>query len=408
MSPSKPALLARLSQRLTVHLASSRSAPDPVGNASDGRQTVVHGWRGWLSRAVLGPRVLGALSGGRGNWRGTVTGLVFLAVAGTLAVSGESQSTINFAAVAMVYAIVTAGVAFLYSYGGLLSVVHGSLWGIGAYFVAILCQNHRWSLLPAMGVAVVGVAIAATVFAALSLRLRGSYFVIVLFAAAEVIEGIMTNWTSVTGGTEGIVISAQASIFGHPIASNQGWYFLGLITLIIVLAVTQFAVASPLGRKMRAIRDNRELAVSVGISVGRVHMYAFALSGAFAALGGAYWAFLEGYVVPSQFSPNAGITFLVVMLLGGSAYMLGSVVGAVVVVFLPSVLNFSPLLSNALIGVVFILVILLSPGGICGFLVGAFRRLVQLTGARQSGIGLVTEADVTPNVDLSDAGATIE
>jgi branched-chain amino acid transport system permease protein len=374
--------------------AAGRSADEPAG----GRRDVP-----WLGRTLLAPKVLDLFSGGRGHWRRTATGLVFLALAGALAVSGNlTQAMLNYAAVAVIYTIVVAGIAFLYAYGGLLSVVHGSLFGIGAYFVAVLCEKHGWSLLPAMLVGMVGVALAATLFSALSVRLQGSYFVIVLFAASQVIEGIMVNWTAVTGGNEGIIISGQASLFGYPIDTNLAWYRVGLITLIIVLAVTQIAAVSRLGRQMRAIRDNRDLAISVGISVGRTHMYAFALSGAWAGAAGAYWAFLQGYVVPSQYAPSAGITFLVIMLLGGSAYLLGPAIGAVIVIFLPTVLHLSPLLSNAVIGVVFIVVILSSPQGIAGMLVGAFRTLVARAGSGVRG-SAEEAAEIEPNVDISDS-----
>lgn len=357
----------------------------------------------WLGRTLLSPRALGLFSGGRGNWRGTVTGLVFLGVVGLLAVNSGtmSQSTLNYAAVAVIYTIVAVSISFLYSFGGLLSVVHGSLWGIGAYVVAVLCENHGWPFLPATCVALAGVAIIATLFSALSLRLQGSYFVIVLFAASEVIEGIMINWTSISGGNEGIVMSVRARIAGTTIDDNVAWYRVGLITLIIVLAIVQFAAASRLGRQMRAIRDNRELAISVGISVGRVHMYAFALSGALVAVAGAYWAFLQAYVVPSQYSATAGITFLVVMLLGGAAYMLGPAIGAVIVIFLPTVLNLSPLLSNAVIGIVFVMVILFSPQGVAGLLVDGFRKVVTLAGGRVRETA-EEAAEIQPNVDISD------
>jgi ABC-type branched-subunit amino acid transport system permease subunit len=356
----------------------------------------------WLGQVLFAPRVLSLFTGGRGNWRGTLTGLVFLAVAGAFAVSGNlTQAMLNYAAVAVIYTIVVAGIAFLYAYGGLLSVVHGSLFGIGAYFVAVLCEKHGWNLLPAMLLGMVSVAFSAALLSALSVRLQGSYFVIVLFAASQVIEGIMVNWTAVTGGNEGIVISVPATIFGFDLSTNLDWYRAGLITLLIVLAITQFAAVSRLGRQMRAIRDNRDLAISVGISVGRTHMYAFALSGVWAGVAGAYWAFLQGYVVPSQYAPSAGITFLVIMLLGGAAYLLGPIIGAIIVIFLPTVLHLSPLLSNAVIGVVFIVVILSSPQGIAGMLVNSFRRLVNRSGYKADE-SAEEEAEIEPNVDLTD------
>jgi ABC-type branched-subunit amino acid transport system permease subunit len=97
-------------------------------------------------------------------------------------------------------------------------------------------------------------------------------------------------------------------------------------------------------------------------------MASFAITGAMAGIAGVYWAYLEKYVVPSQFSATASISFVVVVLLGGSAYLLGPLLGAIVVIFLPSLLHLSPLLSNAMIGVIFIAVILLFPEGVVGLI----------------------------------------
>ena len=108
-------------------------------------------------------------------------------------------------------------------------------------------------------------------------------------------------------------------------------------------------------------------------------MIAFPLStGAIAALSGVYWAYFEGYVVPTQFQQSASIEFVVVILLGGAAYLLGPTAGALVVIFLPTWLHLSPLLGDVMIGVVFIAVILISPQGIAGFFEMLFHRGLSL------------------------------
>ena len=84
-----------------------------------------------------------------GSWRNTLFGLVFLgALARLILFTGFSQATLNLFNVVFIYAIAATGIAFLYSYGGLLSLAHGGLWGIGAYFAAVLAQNHHWSVWP--------------------------------------------------------------------------------------------------------------------------------------------------------------------------------------------------------------------------------------------------------------------
>ena len=318
-----------------------------------------------------------SLFGGPGSWRNTIAGLIVLAVVARIVLVGLQEQDINLAAVAFMYSTVATGIALLYYYGGLLSIAHGGLWGIGAYFAAILAMRHGWSMLPILVVAAIGCAIGATLLASISIRVVGSYFLIILFAVSEVIYGVMNTWTGLTAGAEGIVVTAKASLFGFKLDSNEHWYEATVVTLIIVLLVVQAVKRSRIGQRLKAIRDNRDLAVSVGVNVVSTHMIAFAITGAIAAVGGVYWGYFEGYVVPSQYSPTASIDFVLVVLLGGSAYLLGPTLGAIVLIFLPSVLHLSPLLGDAVIGAIFIAVILLSPSGLAGIFEQSFHWFLR-------------------------------
>lgn len=320
---------------------------------------------------------VGADSGGTG-WGSTAGGLAALCVVfGLFPLVGVQAQYINLAIVVFIYSIVAVGISFLYHDGGLLSVAHGGLWGIGAYAAAVLGTRYDWSLVPILVVAAGVTALAAMSLASISTRVVGSYFIIILFAVSEVIYGIMINWNSVTNGSEGIVLGSPASMFGIQLTSNLQWYYLAFATLVVVLIVLRVTQRSQLGRHLRAIRDSRPLAMSVGISVARVHMASFAITGAMAGVAGVYWAYLEKYVVPSQYSTTASIEFVVVVLLGGSAFLLGPVLGAVVVIFLPSLVNLPPLLAEATIGVVFICVILLFPEGVVGLVTRSVRWVAK-------------------------------
>lgn len=315
------------------------------------------------------------------SWSATIAGLVALCVIAVIfAVSGVPAQYITLGITVFIYATVASGIALLYHDGGLLSVAHGGLWGVGAYTGAVLATKYNWQLIPLILAAAAITAIAAMSLASISTRVAGSYFIIILFAVAEVIYGVMINWNSLTNGAEGIVLATPASLFGYQISSNMQWYYVTLITLVIMLLLLRLIKQSQLGRHLRAIRDSRPLAMSVGISVARVHMATFAVTGAMAGVAGVYWAYLEKYVVPSQYSTTAGIDFVVVVLLGGSAYLLGPFLGAVVVIFLPQLLHLSPLLSDAVIGVIFIAVILLFPEGVVGLVTRSLGWLTARTG----------------------------
>jgi ABC-type branched-subunit amino acid transport system permease subunit len=323
----------------------------------------------------------GSAPSGESSWGATIAQLVALTViAVVFAASGVPAEYITLGVTVFIYAILASAIALLYHDGGLLSVAHGGLWGVGAYAAAVLVTKYNWQLGPVVLAAALAAGIVGMSLASISTRVAGSYFIIILFAVSEVIYGVMINWNSVTNGAEGIVLATPASLFGYRISTNMQWYYFTLITLLVVLLLLRVIKQSQLGQHLRAIRDSRPLATSVGISVARVHMASFAITGAMAGISGVYWAYLEKYVVPSQFSATASISFVVVVLLGGSAYLLGPLLGAVVVIFLPSLLHLSPLLADALIGVIFIAVILLFPEGVVGLVTWSLRLLMARTG----------------------------
>ena len=276
-----------------------------------------------------------------------------------------------------VYATVTHGLTLLYGTGGLLSIAQGGLWGVGAYTCAIGAVKNGWPFIPTVLLAIVVTTVLSTLVALLSLRVRGHYFVIITFAVAEGIRALINAWTDVTGGTQGITVAVPATVGDLKISQNIQWYYIAGITLVIVLVAMHFTSTSAYGRRLAASRDNVQLASSVGINVARSRIIAFAISGALAGLGGVYWAYSQSYVQGDQFGASASITFILVMLLGGSRYLLGPTIGAAVVVFLPIWLNLPPLLSSIVLGAVFIVVIMLAPSGIAGLgdvAIRLFRR----------------------------------
>jgi len=323
----------------------------------------------------------GRAPSGESSWGATIAQLVALAaIAVIFASSGVPAQYITLGVTVFIYAILASSIALLYHDGGLLSVAHGGLWGVGAYATAVLVTRYNWDLLPVIVAAAAIAGLVGMSLASISTRVAGSYFIIILFAVSEVIYGVMINWNSITNGAEGIVLATPASLFGYRISTNMQWYYVSLITLLLVLLLLRYIKGGPLGQHLRAIRDSRPLAMSVGISVARVHMASFAITGALAGISGVYWAYLEKYVVPSQLSASASISFVVVVLLGGSAYLLGPLLGALVVIFLPQLLHMPPLLADALIGVIFIAVILLFPEGVVGLIIWALRLLTTRTG----------------------------
>jgi branched-chain amino acid transport system permease protein len=316
---------------------------------------------------------------GRFRLSSALTRVAILAIFAALLVglpSFISQSQLDVVNLLLLFTMVGLAVGFMWGTVGQLSIAHGSLWGVGAYTAAILANRYGVTLWLAIPASAASAALLAGALGYLSLRLRGHYLVITTFAAAELFRVVAGNWSSLTGGQSGIVVNQfGASLGAIVIRSLASWYFLLLSAVGLTLLALWFASRGAWGRRLRAIRDNDELARSVGVNVAREKVLAFIFSGTLAGAAGALYAFFSQYVQPTEFGAAAGIQFIEMCILGGSRSAFGPVVGGVVVYVLPGLLALPPTLRQMLLGALLILFVMLAPGGIVGTLQAGWRRV---------------------------------
>lgn len=264
-----------------------------------------------------------------------------------------------------IFAIVATGLHFLYRYGGQLSVAHGSLWGIGAYGSATLFQEMGWNFWLGALAAIAMAGIAAAVVGYPSLRVHGHYFLIVTFAFAEMFRLAMSNVRGITGGTTGLSVTTRPEApWPFSFADRTGWYWVALICLLTSMAAVEIVGQTNFGRRLTAVGENEDLAISVGINASRIKVLGFVISGMVAGLAGILWAFNQRFIAPGQFGAFAGIDFILILMLGGAYHIFGPVVGALVIVYLREILGLSPTQNEIALGVILILVILFLPNGL--------------------------------------------
>lgn len=274
-----------------------------------------------------------------------------------------------------IYAILIYGMSFLFKSGGLLSVAHGTLWGIGAYTAALLAIHYDLPFVPCMLAAMAVAAFAALAVGYPSLRVRGHYFLIVTFAFAEIMRVIATNWIELTNGDTGLAVVKSVHIGPFEITERIEWYYLTLVAVIAAMVIAWALEASKFGRRLIALRENEQLAKAIGINPTRDKLAGFVISGLFAGAAGCFWAFYQHYVTPYQVGSHTGIELILMLLLGGVHERLGPLCGVIIVITLPGLLGFSPVENEIALGAIFIAVVMLMPGGIVATLRKAVRHL---------------------------------
>lgn len=274
-----------------------------------------------------------------------------------------------------ILAIAGIGLMLLTGYAGLVSLGHAAFVGIGAYAHAyLLARGIPFAAsLPMAGLAAgaVGVLVGLPL-----LRLKGIYLIMATYGFAMIIEEIITAWTPVTGGLNGLRV-APPTIAGFDLSGARPFYFVALAVLVAILLVAANIVRGPTGRALVAIRDSETAAQSLGVSLWRYRTLAFALSAAAAGIAGALFGHYLGHISPEAFGFSLSIQLVLMVIIGGLGSLHGAVLGAAVITLLPQAIAFlrdalppaigrTPGLESGVFGLILILAVVFEPRGLWG------------------------------------------
>lgn len=255
-----------------------------------------------------------------------------------------SEYNLRLLNLSVITAIAVIGFNFAFGLAGLISLGHAAFVGMGAYTVAILTTAAGWSPWAAIPMAVAGTVLFSALIGYPLLRLKGHYLALATLGLNVSFFIITANWLSLTGGTNGIPGIPQLRLHGYFISGERYFLRFGLIFLAAVAAAALAFQRSRHGRAMIAARDDEIAAAMSGIDVTRVRVAAFALSAACAAVAGALFAEHVRFIAPEDFGYVHSITYLAMLIVGGEGSVVGAILGAVLLTFLPEWLRF---LGNA-------------------------------------------------------------
>jgi len=281
---------------------------------------------------------------------------------------------------------------------GVFSLGHVGFMAIGAYTAAILTlplslkrvnlpdlpgwlANVQLSFLPATLIGAVLAMIIALLIGLSLMRLSGPYVAVATLGFLVIVQVVLVNWASMTRGSR--------TFSGVPSFTTLWWVWGWAI--LTVYAIWRL-VNSSYGRRMMAIRDNEIAAQSLGISVLRSRIIAFCISAFFTAVAGSLWAHFILSFSPKAFYFVETFSIIIMLVLGGSGSVSGSIVGAVFITVLSEVLrnaergitiasfHIPPMYgaSQILVAIVFIVVIIFWPKGLLGDREIQFNRLWSL------------------------------
>ena len=274
-------------------------------------------------------------------------------------------------------------ITFLTGLTGQISLGQGALMAVGGYTCALAILNLGLNYWQAIIFSVLSSLVAGWILGITAARLSGPYLAGTTLVIALAIPSLANRFESVFGGDVGLSID-----FGNPpewlvnligeIGFEQ-WQLLATLpfaTIALYIALNLFK--SRTGRSWRAVRDHEIAASLSGINVQRMKIFTFVVASGFAGLAGAMYG-LRGIVGPSVYSISLSLTLLTGAILGGLRSIEGAFIGAVLVVFLPDLIekvtgnwelapqigNFLPAMVSS---VLLILTVVINPAGVAGAL----------------------------------------
>jgi branched-chain amino acid transport system permease protein len=296
--------------------------------------------------------------------------------------------------------IIAASLTFLSAYGGMVSLAQVAVYGIAGFALGNATTTNTkglclgWS--PYLGIPIAllfGTGI-ALIFGALAARSIGIYFLMITLTFGVIANLFFGQVTQLSGfgGISGIL---PPKIVGNPDFHPNRLYYIALVLSVLVLLFLRYLVRTPFGLALQGVRDDPVRMSSLGYHVAVHRWLAFALAGFISSIGGILFVWWNGHIDPGSIDINQMINVLAIAVIGGLFRLEGAWVGAFVYVILNNYLqtigSIGSRFSTA-IGVIFLVVVLVSPYG----LMGLWDRALGTLRRRESGARGNPPASTTP------------
>jgi len=275
----------------------------------------------------------------------------------------------------LVLGIAAASIIFLNAVVGMVSLAQTALYGVAAYTTAKLAVDlgvDPWvAALVAVGVTVV----VALLFGAVASRSGGIYFLMITLASSVITYYFFSQVTAF-GSHEGINGVTPPALLGKPFVDPTGMYYGALICSVLIYVLVRYLRRTPFGYALQGVRDESIRMRALGFNVPLLRTAAFAVGAFIAAIGGVLLVWYNSSISPGTIDLTRTIDLLTIAVIGGLGRLEGAWLGALLFTLIQT---YSPRYTDrfeTLIGLVFLAVVLASPGGIVG-IAGSLDRWVQ-------------------------------
>ncbi len=307
------------------------------------------------------------------EWLLLISALILFAV-GTLL--GDTFF-LRLATEALIFGGLAMSVDLLLGIVGLLSLGQALYFGFGAYLSALILKEISPSFSLAISIVILCSALLGWIASFIALRSKGVYFALITFGLAQVAAKVVYNTRSLgaSDGMMGVPILSIWTPFGSLDAANPGTFFLiTLLTIGALYAILKYFLTTPMGSLWHAIRSNEDRLAYVGYKSKAPKQVAFVLATVVAAVSGALYPMLRGFVSPELMFFSVSGNAVVTVVLGGVGTLIGPIMGSVLLTSFKSVIGTWTSHHHIVIGLIFVIIVISAPKGLAGLLTEHFRK----------------------------------
>jgi branched-chain amino acid transport system permease protein len=261
------------------------------------------------------------------------------------------QQFYNQATLIAIYAIYAISLNVLLGFTGQLSVAQAAFGAVGGYIAAYLGLDHGWAFIPCLLIGGAGAGVAGMLASLPASYLDARYMILLTLALSTAILAVVGAIPAL-GGATGLTSLPFPSVFGTTLLSPSQWFRVVLVIALIVLAICWRMVHSPFGRVLRGIRDDEVATRGVGKNIVRYKVTVFGVTAAMAGIAGALISYYDSSIQPGAFDLSQSLEIVAMIVIGGTANLLGSVLGATLLTLVSYVLSNVVNLSSTVTGYV--------------------------------------------------------
>jgi branched-chain amino acid transport system permease protein len=279
---------------------------------------------------------------------------------------------------ALIFAGLALSVDILLGYTGLLSLGQALYFGLGAYISALVLMIMP-SFWAAMGATLVASIIVGTIGGFIANRVRGVYFALITFGMAQVAAKVVYN-TRALGASDGLigvpVIDVNFGIASISSTSPAGFFLFTLTFIVILYALSAYLLDTPFGRLLIALRANERRVPFLGYSTVKPRLAAYVIAAAVAALSGALYPMLRGFVSPELLFFSTSGNAVITVVTGGVGTLVGALYGGILLTMLKSIVGSYTEHHLIVIGLLFMGAVIFLPRGLMGIIRPSIERML--------------------------------